>query len=121
MIKILIPRIKKLMDTFSSKRKIGGDSVDGSGPSDPKKIKEEEKENEKLTEEIKKQNKIQFKYRDQLETLTKQELQILLEYNDQQIPSGTSEVFKLLIFDLSSSFFGQDYKAIVFLGAGPSC
>jgi hypothetical protein len=32
-----------------------------------------------------------------LETLTKQELQILLEYNDQQIPSGTSEVLALFI------------------------
>ena len=102
------------MDTFFSKRKIGGDSVDGSGPSDPKKIKKEEKENEKLTEEIKKQNKIQFKYRDQLETLTKQELQILLEYNDQQIPSGTSEVFKLLIFDLSVYSLVETIKLLSF-------
>lgn len=73
------------------KRKIE-DTVDGGGPSDTKKIKKEEKENEQQTEEIKKQNKIQFKYRDQLETLTKQELQAMLEYNDQQIPSGTSEI-----------------------------
>lgn len=66
--------------------------MDGDGPSDTKKIKKEEKENDLLTEKMKEQNKIQFKYRDQLESLTKQELQILLEYNDQQIPSGTSEV-----------------------------
>lgn len=81
--------------SFFSKRKVDGDAVDG--PSDAKKIKKEEKENEQLKEEIKKQNKIQFKYRDQLESLTKQELQILLEYNDQQIPSGTSEVLALFI------------------------
>ncbi len=65
--------------------------MDGDGPSDTKKIKKEEKD-EKQTEEIKKQNKILFKYRDQLESLSKQDLQILLEFNDQQIPSGVSEV-----------------------------
>lgn len=76
--------------------------MDGGGPSDPKKIKKEEKENEQQTEEIKKQNKIQFKYRDQLETLTKQELQAMLEYNDQQIPSGTSEVISMLSQSLTN-------------------
>ncbi|EFX75651.1 hypothetical protein DAPPUDRAFT_55885 [Daphnia pulex] len=85
---------KELPALSANKRKVDGDAVDG--PSDAKKIKKEEKENEQLKEEIKKQNKIQFKYRDQLETLTKQELQILLEYNDQQIPSGTSEMLDLL-------------------------
>lgn len=69
--------------------------MDGDGPSDTKKVKKEEKvdkEDEKTKEEIKKQNKIQFKYRDQLESLLKQDLEVLLEANDQQIPSGMSEV-----------------------------
>lgn len=75
------------------KRRLGDDTVDAP---EKKKIKKEEKENEQIKEEIKKQNKIQFKYRDQLESLTKQDLEILLEANDQQIPSGVSEVFGLL-------------------------
>ena len=74
------------------KRKIGEDTTDGDGPTDKKKIKKELEENQSMKDEIKKQNKIQFKYRDQLEAVSKQDLQILLEHNEQQIPSGVSEV-----------------------------
>lgn len=68
-----------------------GDSVDGAAPS--KKIKKENDAEEKeMKEQIKKQNKILYKYRDDLEQLTKSELQALLEFNNQHIPSGRSEV-----------------------------
>lgn len=83
---------------FYRKRKLEGDAVDG-GSSSPKKVKQErgvqvehKKENEAEKEEIKKQNKIMFKYRDELEKLSKQELQLLLEFNDQDAPAGVSEV-----------------------------
>jgi len=42
---------------------------------------------------IKKQNKLMYKHRDQLKTLLKKkDLQYLLEYNDQDIPSGEERV-----------------------------
>ena len=104
------------------KRKIDGDTVDGEGPSGTKKIKKEEKDVQQ-TEEIKKQNKILFKYRDQLESLSKQELQILLESNDQQIPSGVSEVHLFIEF-----FFNKLHLRIcfqlfiaIFIDIGPPC
>lgn len=73
------------------KRITGKDTVDGDSPSGPKKIKKDEKDLQQ-TDEIKKQNRILYQYRDQLEILSKHELQILLEFNDQQIPPGLSEV-----------------------------
>lgn len=57
-----------------------------------KKIKKDDEEDEKSKEEMKKQNKVQFKYRDQLESVSKKDLEILLESNEQEIPSGMSEV-----------------------------
>ncbi|XP_057375283.1 poly [ADP-ribose] polymerase 1-like [Daphnia carinata] len=83
--------LKKLPALPVQKRKIE-DTVDGDGSSSAKKRKRKENQNEQQSEEIKKRNKIRFKYKDQLKTLTKQELQVMLEYNDQQIPSGTSEI-----------------------------
>lgn len=57
-----------------------------------KKIKKDDEEDVKSKEEMKKQNKVQFKYRDQLESVSKKDLEILLESNEQEIPSGMSEV-----------------------------
>lgn len=41
---------------------------------------------------LKKQNETMFYYYDHLKTLPKKELELLLEYNDQQIPPGTDGV-----------------------------
>ena len=46
-----------------------------------------------MKKKIKEQNKILYKYRDELEKLSKSELHLLLEHNGQQIPSGKSEVY----------------------------
>lgn len=95
----------KLIQFIWRKRKLEGDTVDA-GPSDTKKVKKEdvqikqEKEDETEKEEIKKQNKIMFKHRDELEKLSKQELLLLLEYNDQDAPPGISEVCFQLLFAL---------------------
>jgi hypothetical protein len=44
-------------------------------------------------DKIKEQNKLMYKYRDQLKkVLKKKDLQYLLEYNDQDIPSGEDRV-----------------------------
>jgi len=70
------------------------DAVDGSAV---KKIKKEDKEEAKIQEEIKKQNKILYKYKDLLEKeLTKGQMNTLLEYNKQEIPSGKSNALDLL-------------------------
>ena len=61
-----------------------------------KKIKKDLEEEKSIKKEIKKQNEIRFKYRDQLEALSKQDLQLLLEHNKQKIPSGVSNVGILL-------------------------
>ena len=61
------------------------DEADGPTPS--KKIKSDKED------AIKKQNKLMYKYRDQLKkVLKKKDLQYLLEYNDQDIPSGEEPV-----------------------------
>jgi uncharacterized protein with gpF-like domain len=61
------------------------DEADGPTPS--KKIKSDKED------AIKKQNKIIYKYRDQLKkVLKRKDLQYLLEYNDQDIPSGEERV-----------------------------
>ena len=61
------------------------DEADGPTPS--KKMKSDEED------AIKKQNKLMYKYRDQLKNvLKKKDLQYLLEYNDQDIPSGEDRV-----------------------------
>lgn len=59
----------------------------------PKKIKTEDEE------AMRKQNKIMFKYRDELsKILKKKQLSCLLEYNDQLLPEGESRVrFDFLI------------------------
>lgn len=81
--------------TAAKKHKMEGDSVDGGAPS--KKIKKEDDAGEKeMKEQIKKQNKILYKYRDELEQLSKSDLQALLEHNDQHIPAGKSEVLDLI-------------------------
>jgi poly [ADP-ribose] polymerase len=57
------------------------------GPSPSKKMKSDKED------AIKKQNNLMYKYRDQLKKiLKKKDLQYLLEYNDQDIPSGEERV-----------------------------
>lgn len=74
--------------------KVVKDEVDGQTPA--KKIKSEEMTGEE-DEAMKKQNKIMFKYRDQLkERLKKKELQELLEYNDQEVPTGPEKMLDRL-------------------------
>ena len=69
------------------------DAVDGA--SEPKKMKKEEEDPE-IKAEIKKQNEIMYKYRDELEkNLTKAELSALIEYNKQDPPTGPSNVSNL--------------------------
>jgi len=60
------------------------DEADGPTPS--KKVKSDKED------AIKKQNKLMYKYRDQLKKVLKKDLQYLLEYNDQDIPSGEERV-----------------------------
>jgi hypothetical protein len=56
------------------------------GPT-PKKMKSDKED------KIKKQNKLIYKHRDQLKkVLKKKDLQYLLEYNDQDVPSGEDRV-----------------------------
>ena len=69
--------------------------MDGPGS---KKIKKEDSEEVKKKEEVKKQNKKIFHYRDSLESsLKKNELQELLEYNKQEIPVGNDNVCVLFL------------------------
>lgn len=57
-------------------------------------IKKPKAEDSKLDKEIEAQNKIMFKYRDQLQNdLSKKQLEHLFEVNDQQIPIGVEMVF----------------------------
>jgi len=57
------------------------------GPSPSKKMKSDKED------AIKKQNKLMYKYRDQLKNvLKKKDLQYLLGYNDQDMPSGDDRV-----------------------------
>lgn len=63
------------------------DEIDG--PSDAKKIKKEESSIEKT---LKSQNKLLFGNRDKLKALPKSGLTTLLEYNQQEIPSGVENV-----------------------------
>lgn len=59
----------------------------------PKLEDETDSANDALEKEIKEQSTIIFKYRDQLkDQLNKNELQSLLEYNTQEIPSGLETV-----------------------------
>jgi len=61
------------------------DEADGPTPSKKMKSNKEEA--------IKKQNKLMYKYRDQLkEEVTKKWLEHLLKYNDQHVPSGEERV-----------------------------
>ncbi len=75
---------------FSSKRKsasdANGDKADGEP--DAKKSKMDDATKEKL----KKQMKKMYYYRDMLEKLDKKELVELLEYNDQEVPTGNDKV-----------------------------
>lgn len=45
-----------------------------------------------MKKKLKKQNDAMFKYHDLLQSLKKTELQLLLEYNKQEIPEGSSRV-----------------------------
>ena len=50
-----------------------------------------------MKEEIKKQNKIVYKYKDLIENeLSKGQIQALLEFNHQEVPSGKSNVSSLM-------------------------
>lgn len=70
------------------------DEVDGAAPA--KKIKSEKVGSDEENE-MKKQNKIMFDYRDQLKNqLKKKELQELLEYNGQEVPVGPEKVQSFL-------------------------
>ncbi|GLH03003.1 Poly [ADP-ribose] polymerase [Gryllus bimaculatus] len=62
------------------------------GPSEPKKAKEDPD-----VEKRKKQNKLMFKFRDNLKKhLSKKELSLLLEHNNQEIPSGEERMLDRL-------------------------
>lgn len=67
------------------------DEIDG--PSDAKKIKKEESSIEKT---LKSQNKLLFGNRDKLKALPKSGLTTLLEYNQQEIPSGVENMLDRL-------------------------
>lgn len=60
------------------------------GPSPPKKLKEDA--NDEFKKKLKKQNDLMFKYHDLLKPLKKPELQLLLEFNNQEIPEGPTRV-----------------------------
>lgn len=79
------------------------DAVDGVAV---KKIKKDDGEDAKIQEEIKKQNKIMYKYKDLVEKeLSRGQIQALLEYNKQQVPSGNSNVMPQLIFSFEMKCF----------------
>jgi len=91
----------------ATKRKCPADCADGgaaasnggSGGPSAKKIKKEENggDNKDANEEMKKQNKKIFYYRDNLErSLKKAELQDMLSYNKQEIPSGPDRMLDRL-------------------------
>lgn len=71
-------------------KKEESDDVDGTNP--PKKPKIED------DNVMRKQNQSIYRYRDQLKALTKKHLIALLEYNNQQIPSGIDSVSDLIFF-----------------------
>lgn len=67
---------------------------------DIKKVKSEDvvDGNSDIEKKIKKQNKTIFEYRDQLkESLKKKDLSLLLEYNNQKVPSGEEAVSVIII------------------------
>ena len=70
-------------------------------PQEKKLKKEDEDEVDKsLEKKIEAQNKILFKYRDQLkENLKKHELQQLLEFNGQEVPVGINDVSNHVLSD----------------------
>lgn len=57
-----------------------------------KKVKKEEDSAE--DKEIAEQNKIMFKYRDQLQSVSKEKLADLFKLNNQEVPSGNESVYK---------------------------
>jgi hypothetical protein len=66
----------------------GKPADESDGPSLSKKVK-----SSKEDAEIKDQSKLMYKYRDQLKKhLKKKDLQYLLEYNEQDVPSGEDRV-----------------------------
>ncbi|KAL1117298.1 hypothetical protein AAG570_004624 [Ranatra chinensis] len=69
------------------------DEVDGSGEPEAKKMK---KENDKESEELKKQNKTFFKYRDALKELSKSELGQLFAHNHQEDPPSMEKKYDRL-------------------------
>lgn len=75
--------VKKALPKVEGKK----DEVDG--VSSEKKIKKEEKEENKIDDkELKKQNDMMFKYRDSLTQLTRTQLTELFKFNDQEDPAG---------------------------------
>lgn len=84
-----------------------------------KKIKKEDKEDLKIQEEIKKQNKILYKYKDVVEReLTKGQIHTLLEYNRQQVPSGKSNVISPFVFSVPISLILEIFPVLSFTGFG---
>ncbi|CAM1297366.1 PARP1 (predicted), partial [Pycnogonum litorale] len=81
---------KEVKNTLKPTKKRKTDSKKEAGG---KKVKKEETEDDI---QLKKQNKIMFKYRDQLKDLTKKELAELLEYNDQELAKGESALLDRL-------------------------
>ena len=73
-------------------RPVKADDEADSGVSPAKKSKQSAVDEEKEKKEMKKQNELMFKYRDNLKDLSKSELHDLLEYNDQEIPEGEERV-----------------------------
>ncbi|XP_066991017.2 poly [ADP-ribose] polymerase [Anabrus simplex] len=83
--------LDKLPKIAEVKKEADGDSTDG--PTKPKQSKVDTK-NEA---ELKKQNSIMYKYRDNLRTeLEKKSLAALLEYNNQEVPSGEDRILDRL-------------------------
>ncbi|CAG0883144.1 unnamed protein product [Darwinula stevensoni] len=86
---------KKLSKMDGKKRKAGGDAVDGAGKKKPK--LEGTKEEDSMKETLKKQNEVIFKYRDWLKKeLSKKDLTLLFEYNQQETPKGEDSMLDRL-------------------------
>lgn len=85
-----------LLFIFRPKIKEEKTNDEADGAPSVKKIKKEEKslpKDKDLQDLMKKQNKLMFKYRDELKKLTRTQMSSLLEYNDQDDPVGADRVY----------------------------
>lgn len=92
---------------YSYRKVKPADETDGPTPS--KKMKSDKED------AIKKQNKLMYKYRDQLKkALKKKDLQYLLEYNDQDIPPGEERVCIAFCYQCVSQTICVTSRRLVF-------